>query len=59
MKIQIVKDNEPVCEKKPISLKVNQIVEGKLVTRGRFTSTFEIDNQLVCIRNWNWKLISV
>lgn len=59
MKIQIIKDNDPVCEKKSMKLKVNQIIEGKLVTKGPFTSTFEIDNQLVCIRNWNWKLITV
>ena len=55
MQIQIVKDNEPICEKNPISLKTNQIVECKLITKGWFTSTFDIDNQMVCIRNWNFK----
>ena len=57
MKIQIVRTHEAVGEKHPVKLEKNQMFECKMVTKGTFTSTFEINNQYVCIRNWNWLCI--
>lgn len=55
MKIKIVRTHEAIGEKRPIKLEKYQIIECKILTKGQFTSTFEIDNQYVCIRNWNWQ----
>lgn len=51
MKIKIVRTHEAVGEKHPVKLEKNQMLECKMVTKGTFTSTFEINNQYVCIRN--------
>jgi hypothetical protein len=55
MKILILRDTEAVGENHPVKLEKNQIFECKMITKGIFTSTFELNNQHVCIRNWNWK----